>query len=767
LFLVGGRRRGALYAVYRFLEDLGVRWFTPRFTVVPRQTAIPLPATAVRVVPKVFYRDQLWDNGSDAAWRCRMRLNGEYARLPEEMGGSTRVRLGCHAYHWLVPSKLFAEHPDWFAVKEDGKRHPGRDDSVELCTTNLELRHYILDKVRRDLRKHPGIEQYWISQDDGHHSGCFCAHCTAERMAHGGTPTFVGRKLEKNIDPTGMDALRQRYRWSANTISLANYVARNIREEFPRVRIKVLAYSYTWTPPKNMRLAENVVVVLCGPAGDWFLPYATSPKTQAWGAALRQWTHKGGNVQTYMYGGPNFGYWWPFPTWFTMCKNYRTAYEDGVRALYRQGAATGYGSEFCDLRAYITAKCAWDPERAWEKDVQEFTDAYYGPGARFIRGYMTWFDNYIQKNKISGHHYWGDNEGWRKYLPGDFVDKAEPFFRKALAATAREPDALRHVRAAYLPVLFVKVMQSTLPSPRILDNEIIMVESDKLEELVESARSFAEIMKKNGYNRWSEKVAYNPDRNVMSAFGRRHPVRVLRNVTEKVYIAPTLGGRIVRWDSKLLDRNIAHLPNRGVQGYPYGGGYEEYSQFERSSPGPATAFAVAEFTDGRRLVLDASLSNGLRVRRVFDLAKDAPRLTIHSTYTNASGKPVAVAPRSHPEFDYALFRGARLYAWEKPGKWTVHPMVGPGISQGEITIPVKNMAGDMWLFGDPARNFGLLDRFDPKQIETLYAFFGAGFGCVNLELWGRKRTLKPGESTDLRQAFEIIPDLKKFLDASR
>jgi hypothetical protein len=38
LILTGGRPRGTLYAVYRFLEDvLGVRWWSPWETYVPRQ----------------------------------------------------------------------------------------------------------------------------------------------------------------------------------------------------------------------------------------------------------------------------------------------------------------------------------------------------------------------------------------------------------------------------------------------------------------------------------------------------------------------------------------------------------------------------------------------------------------------------------------------------------------------------------------------------------------------------------------------------------
>jgi uncharacterized protein DUF4838/glycosyl hydrolase family 67 len=766
LFVVGGHRRGTLYGVYTFLEGLGVRWFTPTFSVIPDRDTLPLPTARIREIPKVFYRDQLWNNDSDPVWRCRMRLNGEYARLPEQMGGSTQVRLDCHSYHSLISPEEFQEHPRWFALKEDGRRNAGGSRSVELCGTNPELRQHLIEKVRADLRAHPNVEQYWVSQDDGHHSGCFCDTCTAERVAHGGVPTTLESDATERVDPTGMDDPRQRYCWSANAISLANHVARGIRDEFPRVKIKVLAYSYTWMPPGDLRLEDNVLVVLCGPAGDWFLPYADSPKTQEWRAALRNWTGLGGNVQTYMYGGSNYGYWWPFPTWFTMCKNYRTAYEDGVRAMYRQGAASAHGSEFCELRAYLTAKCAWDPERDWMTDVVEFTDAYYGAGARHIRDYMTWFDGYLHEHNLSGHHYWGETDGWRRYVPDDYVATAEPMLEKALAATADDATSHSHVRAAYLPVLFVKVMQATLKNPRILDNEIVLVEQDRLEEMVEGARLFAEIMTEHQYNRWAEHRHYDPARNVMAAFGTRHRLSVLRNSTDTVHIAPTLGGRIVRWDVGGLGKNILHLPGSEIAGYPYGGGYEEYSQYERSSAGPAAQFEVKEAND-QRVSMEATLTNGLSVRREFALSPDAPRLSITSAYTNATEKPVEVRLRNHPEFDYETFSNTELFAWQKPGTWTGYPMIRPGLPEGEISLKAAEIAQGTWLLGNTEANWGLLNTFELACVDTLYAFHGKNFGCVNLELWGRKRTLAPGESARLDLAFEYVDDLKGFLETKR
>ncbi|MCP4644722.1 MAG: DUF4838 domain-containing protein, partial [bacterium] len=312
LYILGGSRRGALYGVFGFLESLGVRWYTPSFSVIPTRTDIALPETDTRLVPKCFYRDQLWNNGNDEAWRARMRLNGEYSYLPKSWGGSTKTKNGCHSYHVLVPPGLFKEHPDWFALKEDGKRSAGTVKHVPLCTTNPEARAHIVKTVRAQLEADPTIDHYWVSQDDAGHSLCFCERCTAERNRHGGPD-----------------------RWAANTISLANHVARAIKAGFPKVWIKTLAYSYSVDAPDALPVEDNVLVVLCGPPCV-FHPMDQCEENAPFFENLKKWSAICNGIQTYFYGGPNYGYLWPYPSWFAMCTDYPIAYANGVRAVYRQ-----------------------------------------------------------------------------------------------------------------------------------------------------------------------------------------------------------------------------------------------------------------------------------------------------------------------------------------------------------------------------------------------------------------------------------------------
>ena len=755
LYIVGGRRRGALYGVYDFFESHGVRWLTAEASLIPKERTVPLPRKTSRFVPPVFYRDQLWNNGSDPAWRARMRLNGEHARLPEQMGGSTMVHLGCHSYHALVPVALFEQHPDWFALKPDGRRHAGTAESVELCTTNPGLRQFMLDRVQEDLRANPAIEQYWVSQDDGRRSGCFCERCTAERLRCGGQ-LFVSSNAPDLTDPVGVAARLRGHRWAANTISLANSVARGIRKEFPRVQIKALAYSYTWPAP-DMAVEPNVVVVICGPAGDWFLPYEDNEKTRDWRKALRRWTRLGGSVQTYMYGGPNYGYWWPFPTWFTMCRNQATAFRDGVRAMYRQGTAAGYGAEFTEMRAYLSARMAYRPKRDIMTEVREFTDGYYGPGGEHILSYLVWFDTYINKNGVHGHHYWGNNRGWAEYMTPGLTAEADGFFRRALDATEDNPVYHRRVRAAWLPILLMHALFGVRATPLVSDTEMVLVDESRHDQVISAARLFGEIMRENKYNRWNEKTPYDPDRNVLTAFERSHPVVCLADPAAKVLICPTLGGRIVRWDVTALGGNILHLPDGTVQNYPYGGGYEEYSQFDRGSPGPAAVFTVVEYDGKRRVVLRALLSNGVELTRDIELEAGTARLSIRSAFKNTSDKPIAVTPRSHPEFDFGRFKGCSLHYRDAGGQPVVRELATAERASGDLSLTPASVSGSSWKLVDRDAGWALVNEFQPDELATLYCFYGESHGCVNLELWGRKTNLEPGRSATLTQSFRLVP----------
>ena len=89
LLLAGGRPRGTIYAVYRFLEEqCSVRWWAPWATDIPHRPSLSVPELNVRSRPAFEYREPFWWAGFDAQWKAHNVANGENHPIPEALGGS-------------------------------------------------------------------------------------------------------------------------------------------------------------------------------------------------------------------------------------------------------------------------------------------------------------------------------------------------------------------------------------------------------------------------------------------------------------------------------------------------------------------------------------------------------------------------------------------------------------------------------------------------------------------------------------------------------
>ncbi|MBN1899809.1 DUF4838 domain-containing protein [Candidatus Sumerlaeota bacterium] len=481
-FFIGGRRRGAIYAVYEYLESLGVRWYSPDYTVIPRLSNAPMPSHLIEYTPKLWYRCQWWNNGFTVEWLARARVNGnigQFPEIPESMGGCIKAMHSCHSYSTLVPADPnFAQHPEWFAIKEDGKRSPH-----ELCLTNPDLRDFMTSRVLSDLKNCSGkVENFWVSQNDGGMSACFCEKCTAERIAHGGKD-----------------------KWSANTISFVSDVAERVKKEYPGVRIKTLAYNYTKEPPENMKASDTVLVEICGNFG---------PKNDDHEKIVKKWSAIAKNISVYTYGGSNYGYFWPFPNLYELGMQAPWALQNGVTAFYVQGTALGKGSGLIDLRAWLTARMMWDPSRDVKREIRDFCDGFYGPAGKYIVEYHDWYADYIKRNNLELYTGWGDGEAWRVWVTKDAMDRAEDIFHNALEAVKRDPVYLRHVRRAYLEVLWGEIMLTLKPGT---ENKAEFLPGTDVPAIREKANLFGEIMRENGYDHLAEWLIYKRGENQIDA----------------------------------------------------------------------------------------------------------------------------------------------------------------------------------------------------------------------------------------------------------
>ena len=121
LILAGHQKRGCLYAVYSFLQDVvGVRWWTAEATLLPKKpTLVVADDLNVSYAPQMISREMYHRDAQPTVFSARMKGNGS---LTPQYGGAVRIINFVHSfYKYLPPEKYFAAHPDWYS-EHDGKR---------------------------------------------------------------------------------------------------------------------------------------------------------------------------------------------------------------------------------------------------------------------------------------------------------------------------------------------------------------------------------------------------------------------------------------------------------------------------------------------------------------------------------------------------------------------------------------------------------------------------------------------------------------------
>ena len=359
LLIAGGGQRGTLYAVYRFLQvKCGVRWWTPWATTIPKNANLTFADMDWTETPAFEYRDPYWFHAFDPDWAVRNFDNGFNIRTDAAHGGKTLYQGFVHTYNGLVPpDKFFPIHPEWFSLI-NGKR---TFENAQLCTTNPDLRDYVVEEVRRELRANPAATIVSVSQND-----CFNP-CQCE----------VCRALAKK---EGSD--------SALVLDLANYVAEHIAKEFPHVAVDTLAYQWSRHPPAEMRPLPNVIVRLCSIEGNMGYPLF-APQNAAFASDIRGWNRLTNRLYVWDYCTDFADYLQPTPDYLGLGPSLQWLNKNGVRGVFEEGAYQSYGGDMAELKAWLIAQILWDPKQDPSALVDEFLRGYYGEAAAApIRRYL-------------------------------------------------------------------------------------------------------------------------------------------------------------------------------------------------------------------------------------------------------------------------------------------------------------------------------------------------------------------------------------------
>ncbi|MBR6558424.1 MAG: DUF4838 domain-containing protein, partial [Clostridia bacterium] len=369
LFLVGGEKRGTLYAVYEFLESyLGCRFYTRDIEKVPEQKTLSvshieedkqIPVYSFRVTSSYALRED------DIA--AKRKLNGRLKYAEEYGSDQLWVLSGIHSFQHLVPEKeYYAEHPEYYSCK-----------GGQPCLTNPEVLEIAIENTRKYLEAKKDDPRYTImpvAQNDNVEY-CKCENCKALYDA------------EES--------------YGAATLQFVNSVATALKDEFPDITFMTLAYHYSRNLPKTIRPAENVAVILCsieecfshpiGTHDDWLNTHDVYVKNtfekdfEDWAAVtdnLYIWDYTI-NYSTKSASHPNFN---------VLLKNEQFFADHNVLGVYEENSTSiGAYPDFNELRSYLISKILWNPymsDEEYQYHINDFLENVYGKGWTYIREYF-------------------------------------------------------------------------------------------------------------------------------------------------------------------------------------------------------------------------------------------------------------------------------------------------------------------------------------------------------------------------------------------
>jgi len=433
LILTGGRPRGALYAVYRFLEDVvGVHWWNPFEESVPHRPTLDVPSLDRSGKPTFRYRDIYMLYGNDRgrfAARNRLNRDGD-AGIQGAYGGELGYGPPYHVhtfYKYAPPEEHFDTHPEWFSLI-DGRR---QWDRKQLCLTNPELRALVVAKLKAYIegsraeaegRGCPAPLVYDVSQNDWG-GMCQCDACQAIARAEGSEagPLF----------------------------DFVNAVADAIGEDYPEIYIDTLAYMMNQKAPKTIRPRDNVIVRLCDTRSNFTRPI-THPENQAFRDHLLSWAAIAKNLRIWDYAvtyGRYHGL--PMPTAHTYPADYQFYAEHRVEGVFTEHEYPVL-ADMRDFKVWMMMKLLEDPYRDYDALAKTFTDGFYGPAGGRIRDYLERLERAAEA--APSYLSMGASPKQHRYLNLAFVRDAMAVFDEAEAAVAAEPVLLRRVRHARLPL---------------------------------------------------------------------------------------------------------------------------------------------------------------------------------------------------------------------------------------------------------------------------------------------------------------------------
>lgn len=410
LIIKGGGGKGCIYGVAEILEKyMGVRYYSPKYVVIPKTANISLPGMNLKDSPVNTYRNVNGQFTSDENYKDFNRLH--------TISDMFATGYFVHTFHRLVPwTEYFHTNPEYFAWMN------GKHVIDQICLSNPEVFDIVTGKLRVEMELQPDKKVWSVSQDDNF-SYCQCDDCS--------------KINQEEKSPAGP------------IIRFVNRVA----DEFPDKVISTLAYQYSRPAPVKTKPRSNVQVMLYTIELNRSKPIATDPASISFLKDMEDWGKISNHIYLWDYT-VNFNHHiTPFPNIHTLQSNIKLFVDNHVREHFQQ-SNTGTAHEFSELKSYLIAKLLWNPDADVQKIIREFTDGYYGPAGKWIRKYISALEKEILKTGEWLDIYGPPTQHQHTFLSVENVALYNQYFDKAEKAVMNQPGYLLHVQTARMALQY-------------------------------------------------------------------------------------------------------------------------------------------------------------------------------------------------------------------------------------------------------------------------------------------------------------------------
>ena len=369
-----GPYHGTEYAVYGFLNRLGVRWFMPGKygEVVPHRTTINVPEMEVVERPDFVMRNWWLHTTGELAekeriWKLRNKMNPSPMFATPTDTSARRI---------LPAAEYFEEHPEYFAMNADGSRNPHMANLTNPRTVQIAA-----GIIKNYFRDHPAANSYGFAPDAG-----LPRDYSPETVALNlGFPTVLGRPgvpAEASI--------------TEDWFRFVNKVTAEVRKEFPDIYIATNGYANRNTPPQGIELDDHLVVMF---AAIWSCTLHAYDDPHCWqkvqqGQMLRRWCELCDNVWIYGYNYQMLvSGLTPLPEFTKLRRDFPLMKKWGVMGFLDE--TRNVWAEAGIASRYLRARLEWNAEADVDAILNDFFAKWYDQAAEPMKRFYFTLDEAI------------------------------------------------------------------------------------------------------------------------------------------------------------------------------------------------------------------------------------------------------------------------------------------------------------------------------------------------------------------------------------